>query len=166
MPERELISQKNNDYAEPLKLGDQPLGGSEPKEPSKLWQKNLDLTKVHRSPAQASDFHQDLERTRRLSAVGRAAAESQAQARAKESTPWDEDHKNGARVYKMIGYTTSARVDRKFVLEARQRKLRKILVYVLALTIVGMILAINKPIKNIGEFKRILGIDSLFGTNE
>lgn len=109
------------------------------------------------------DFQSELEKTRRLSAVGLAAAKRHAAEKAKVDMPWEEDRKNGSRVYKLLGYTTSARVDQKFGLENRQRRLRRILAYSLAISMILLFLAIHKPISNISEFKRILGIESIMG---
>ncbi|MDO5733780.1 MAG: hypothetical protein Q4P08_01390 [Eubacteriales bacterium] len=97
------------------------------------------------------------DRTRRLSQAGVAAAKAQSE----KLEPWEKDRQDGAKVYKLLGYTTSARVDRKYQLERRQRSLRKILVYVLTVIILLILFSINKPIKNIGEIRRILGIDSI-----
>lgn len=97
------------------------------------------------------------DRTRRLSQAGVQAAKEQDS----ELKDWERDRANGARVYQLLGYTTAARVDRKYQLEKRQRGLRKVLTFVLALVILLILFSIYNPIKNWDEFKRVLGIESI-----
>ncbi len=115
---------------------------------------------VKRRPPQQRPKLDD--RTRRLSQAGVKAAKEQDS----QLKDWERDRANGARVYQLLGYTTAARVDRKYQLEKRQRGLRKVLTFVLALVILLILFSLYNPIKNWDEFKRVLGIESIMDETE
>lgn len=71
--------------------------------------------------------------------------------------------KTGARVYRLQGFTTVARIKRKFHQESRQRKLRNLLTALVIIIFVVVMLIIYNPIKDIPEWRKILGVDSLYG---
>ncbi len=71
--------------------------------------------------------------------------------------------KTGARVYRLQGFTTVARIKRKFHQESRQRKLRNLLTVLVIIIFVVVMLIIYNPIKDIPEWRKILGVDSLYG---
>lgn len=71
--------------------------------------------------------------------------------------------KTGARVYHLQGFTTVARIKRKFHQESRQRKLRNLLTALVIIIFVVVMLIIYNPIKDIPEWRKILGVDSLYG---
>lgn len=115
---------------------------------------------LKRKPPQARPQLDD--RTRRLSQAGVKAAKEQDS----QLKDWERDRANGARVYQLLGYTTAARVDRKYQLEKRQRGLRRVLTFVLALVILLILFSLYNPIKNWDEFKRVLGIESIMNETE
>lgn len=75
----------------------------------------------------------------------------------------DSQIKTGARVYRLKGFTTVARITRKFHQENRQRKLRNLLTVLVIIIFVVVMLIIYNPIKDIPEWRKILGVDSLYG---
>lgn len=77
--------------------------------------------------------------------------------------PWEIDRQKGAKVYELIGYTTANKVKHKFKVEQRQFMLRRILITILIVIIIFLVLYIINPIKNFSDFRRIIGIDSMYG---
>lgn len=62
------------------------------------------------------------------------------------------------RVYRLRGYTTTTRVDKKVRSEQNQRALRNILVAAICLLILAVLLIIFNPFKDLKEIFRIIGI--------
>ncbi len=65
------------------------------------------------------------------------------------------------RVYRLKGYTTVAKVQRKRQSEKKQRMLRRVLIGIIALLTVIILFQIYNPFKDMTEWTRILGIDTL-----
>ena len=65
------------------------------------------------------------------------------------------------RVYRLKGYTTVAKVNRKRQSENRQRLLRRFLIVIIAFLAIILLFQIYNPFKDMTEWYRILGIDSL-----
>lgn len=72
--------------------------------------------------------------------------------------------KTGARLYRLKGYTTVDRVKRKFRQESQQSKIKNILTFLLILIIIIILLIRYNPVKDIAELRKILGLDSLYQT--
>lgn len=71
--------------------------------------------------------------------------------------------KTGARIYRLKGFTTVARIKRKFKQENRQRKIRNLLTVMVIILFIIILLVIYNPIKDIPEWRKILGLDSAYG---
>ena len=65
------------------------------------------------------------------------------------------------RVYRLKGYTTVAKVNRKRHAERQQRFLRKFLFVIIAVLILVVLFTALNPFKDMSEFKKILGIESV-----
>ena len=62
------------------------------------------------------------------------------------------------RIYRLRGYTTTARVDKKVRSEQSQRSLRNILVGAICLLILFVLLIVFNPFRDLKEIFRIIGI--------
>jgi len=62
------------------------------------------------------------------------------------------------KVYKLRGYTTISRVDKKIKSEQNQRLLRNILVGAIFALLIALFLIIFNPLKDLREIFRIVGI--------
>lgn len=62
------------------------------------------------------------------------------------------------RVYKLRGYTTTSRVDKKVKAEANHRLIRNFLVAAVFVLIIAILLIIFNPLKDIQELFRLIGI--------
>lgn len=76
--------------------------------------------------------------------------------------PWEDDRRNGAKVYELIGYTTAGKINQKSARENNQFFIKKILIVVLLITILILAIVIINPMKDEYDWKRILGINSKF----
>ncbi|MHB1452567.1 MAG: hypothetical protein ACYCYM_01255 [Saccharofermentanales bacterium] len=65
---------------------------------------------------------------------------------------------NKPRVYKLRGYTTTSRVDKKVRSEQNQRLLRNFLVAAVFVLIIAILLIIFNPLKDLRELFRMIGI--------
>jgi hypothetical protein len=65
------------------------------------------------------------------------------------------------RVYRLKGYTTVTKVNRKRQSERQQRILRRILVGIVIILLLILLFNLYNPIKNLSEWYRIIGIDDL-----
>ncbi len=65
------------------------------------------------------------------------------------------------RVYRLKGYTTVAKINRKRSAERQQRYLRKFLFVFIAVLIIILLFTIYNPFKDMSELKKILGIESV-----
>ncbi|NLC83679.1 MAG: hypothetical protein GX749_01180 [Ruminococcaceae bacterium] len=65
------------------------------------------------------------------------------------------------KVYRLKGYTTVAKVNRKYASERRQRILRRILTIIIAILTLILLFKLYNPFTDMGEWSRIFGIDSL-----
>lgn len=68
----------------------------------------------------------------------------------------------GARVYRVKGYTTQAKIQRKFNQEKQQRFLRNLLMVILFIVVVVILFVIYNPVKDIIDVRKMLGMDSPF----
>jgi len=74
---------------------------------------------------------------------------------------------NRQRVYRLQGYTTVAKVNRKRQSERQQRFLRRLLVFIVSILLIILLFNLYNPIKDISEWYRFIGIknlDDLFGS--
>lgn len=65
---------------------------------------------------------------------------------------------NKPRVYKLRGYTTTSRVDKKVRAEQNQRLLRNFLVAAVFVLVIAILLIIFNPLKDLKEFFRMIGL--------
>lgn len=70
------------------------------------------------------------------------------------------------RVYRLKGYTTVDKINRKRNSEIKQRFLRRILVIIVSILIVIILFNIYNPFKDLSEMFRILGLDEQNTTSE
>ncbi len=68
----------------------------------------------------------------------------------------------GARTYHLKGYTTVDKIKREFRRENREKKIRNILTILVIIIFVAIMLVIYNPIKDISEWRKILGLDSIY----
>jgi len=73
-----------------------------------------------------------------------------------------EDARTGHRIYRLKGYTTVDKINRKFQQERNQRTLRNILTFLMIIILLVIVIAIYNPFTNIDEWKKISGEDSLY----
>lgn len=78
-------------------------------------------------------------------------------------SPWIIDQEHGAKFYELIGYTTSSKIQLKFKREQRQSLLKRILITFILIIIIFLALYIIYPFKNFDDFKRIMGVKSMYG---
>lgn len=62
------------------------------------------------------------------------------------------------RIYKLRGYTTTSRVDKKVKSEINQRILRNILIGLIFILIIALLMIIFNPFRDLREIFRIIGI--------
>ncbi|NLJ70177.1 MAG: hypothetical protein GX328_01760 [Clostridiaceae bacterium] len=77
--------------------------------------------------------------------------------------PWEIDRKNGSKVYELIGYTTLSKIQHGIKKDNRQSLLKRILITLMLFVIIFIILYAMNPIKDLIDFKRIIGIESMYG---
>lgn len=65
---------------------------------------------------------------------------------------------NKQKVYRLRGYTTTAKVDKKIRTEQNQRMLRNILVAAIFVLILAVLLIVFNPFKDLREIFRMIGI--------
>ena len=70
------------------------------------------------------------------------------------------------RVYRLKGYTTVDKINRKRNSEIKQRFLRRILVIIVSILIIIILFNIYNPFKDLSEMFRILGLDQKSTTTE
>lgn len=70
--------------------------------------------------------------------------------------------KTGAKIYKLVGYTTVGKINRAFEKEHRQRFLKKLLATAIIVLILLIGLIMINPFKSTLDIKRILGLNSKF----
>ena len=69
--------------------------------------------------------------------------------------------KSRQRVYRLVGYTTVAKVNRKHQAEMQQQFLRKFLIYVAVILMIVILFRVYNPFRDLTELYRILGISDL-----
>ncbi|MGB4609981.1 MAG: hypothetical protein WBH77_05075 [Saccharofermentanales bacterium] len=79
--------------------------------------------------------------------------------------PWEIDRKNGSKVYELIGYTTLSKIHHGIKKENRQSLLKRVLITLMLFVIIFIILYVMNPIKDLVDFRRIIGIESMYGEN-
>jgi hypothetical protein len=75
---------------------------------------------------------------------------------------FQEDARTGHRIYRLKGYTTVDKINRKFQQERNQRTLRNILTFLMIVILLVVLIAIYNPFTNLDEWKKISGEDSLY----
>ena len=65
------------------------------------------------------------------------------------------------KVYRLKGYTTVAKINRKRQSERQQRFLRRLMIGIILILILILLFYLYNPVKNIDEWYRVLGIDKL-----
>ncbi len=74
----------------------------------------------------------------------------------------ESQRKAGHRVFRLKGYTTVGKINRKFKQERQQRALRNILTTLMVILLLIILFAIYNPFKDLSEFRKISGEDSLY----
>lgn len=74
----------------------------------------------------------------------------------------DSQRKAGHRVFRLKGYTTVGKINRKFKQERQQRALRNILTTLMVILLLIILFVIYNPFKDMSEFRKISGEDSLY----
>jgi len=74
----------------------------------------------------------------------------------------DTQKKAGRRVFRLKGYTTIGKINRKFKHERQQRLLRNVLTTLMIIILLIILFAIYNPFKDMKEFRKISGEDSLY----
>ncbi|HHW92996.1 MAG TPA: hypothetical protein GX734_00645 [Clostridiaceae bacterium] len=74
----------------------------------------------------------------------------------------ESQRKAGRRIFRLKGYTTVSKINRKFKQERQQRVLRNILTTLMVLLLLIILFVIYNPFKNMSEFRKISGEDSLY----
>ncbi len=74
----------------------------------------------------------------------------------------DSQRKAGHRVFRLKGYTTVGKINRKFKQERQQRALRNILTTLMIILLLIILFVIYNPFKDMSEFRKISGEDSLY----
>ncbi len=75
---------------------------------------------------------------------------------------WQNDKEHGSRTFKLTGYTTMNKINRKYQAEGKQRFLRKTLTNLIILIAILILLALINPLKSFVDFKRVVGIKSFY----
>lgn len=73
-----------------------------------------------------------------------------------------EDKRTGHRIYRLKGYTTVDKINRKFQQERNQRSLRNLLTFLMIVILLVILIAIYNPFNNIDELKKITGGQSYY----
>ena len=74
----------------------------------------------------------------------------------------DDDKRTGHRIYRLKGYTTVDKINRKFAQERYQRTLRNTLTFIMIVILLVILFVIYNPFTDVGELKKITGEDSYF----
>ncbi len=74
----------------------------------------------------------------------------------------ESQRKAGRRVFRLKGYTTVGKINRKFKQERQQRALRNILTTLMVILLLIILFVIYNPFKDMSEFRKISGEDSLY----
>lgn len=74
----------------------------------------------------------------------------------------ESQRKTGRRVFRLKGYTTVGKINRKFKQERQQRALRNILTTLMVILLLIILFVIYNPFKDMSEFRKISGEDSLY----
>lgn len=72
--------------------------------------------------------------------------------------------KLGARIYHLKSYTTVGKINRKFAQDKQQRWLRNVLAFVMLIVILIILFVVYNPVRDIIDFRKMLGLDSPFKT--
>ncbi|HHT45542.1 MAG TPA: hypothetical protein GXZ89_08645 [Fastidiosipila sp.] len=72
--------------------------------------------------------------------------------------------KLGARIYHLKSYTTVGKINRKFAQDKQQRWLRNVLAFVMLIVILIILFVAYNPVRDIIDFRKMLGLDSPFKT--
>ena len=75
---------------------------------------------------------------------------------------FENEKKLGHKVYRLRGYTTIGKVNRKYQMERQQRFLRNLLTVLLIIILIVILAVIYNPIKDMAEMRKILGDDGYF----
>jgi hypothetical protein len=73
-----------------------------------------------------------------------------------------EDARTGHRIFRLKGYTTVDKINRKFQQERNQRTLRSLLTFLMILIFLVILFAIYNPFTNLEEMRKISGDDSFY----
>lgn len=103
---------------------------------------NLPVEQKNKEPRQSTTWITDLYR------VDKVSLESQKKA--------------GHRVFRLKGYTTVGKINRKFKQERQQRLLRNALTTLMVIILLIILVAIYNPFRDMSEFRKISGEDSLY----
>jgi hypothetical protein len=76
------------------------------------------------------------------------------------------EKKLGHRVYRLKGYTTVDKVNRKYQQQTYQRNLRNVLTTLMIAIVLIILFILYNPFKDSDEWKKITGMDSLTGETE
>lgn len=74
----------------------------------------------------------------------------------------DEDKRTGHKIYRLKGYTTVDKINRRFQQERNQRTLRQILTFLMVVILMIILFALYNPITNLDEIKKISGDQSFY----
>ena len=78
-----------------------------------------------------------------------------------KNEPWKEEAMYGARVYKLSGYTTIDKIERKFASEQKQMLLRKILTILILFMVLLVVIAKIFGKINTDDFKKLSFVHSI-----
>lgn len=78
----------------------------------------------------------------------------------------DEDKRTGHRIYRLKGYTTVDKINRKFAQERAQRTLRNILTFLMIVILLVILFVIYNPFTNVDELKKISGEKSYYNQHK
>lgn len=73
--------------------------------------------------------------------------------------------RSGHRIFRLKGYTTVGKINRKFQQERNQRTLRNALTFLMIIIFLIILVAIYNPFTNVDELKKITGEDSFYQKN-
>lgn len=73
------------------------------------------------------------------------------------------DKKLGHRIYRLKGYTTVDKIERKFQQERHQRLLRNLLTTLVLILLLVALFILRNPFKDMSEIRKITGLDSMYG---
>ncbi len=65
------------------------------------------------------------------------------------------------RVYRLQGYTTVSKINRRRQSEKRQRLLRELIIMIMLVVVLILLFQVFNPFKDMSEWYRIIGIDDL-----